>query len=81
MVDVSLQRTQDVCAFRWVGSESETICLELHTAEEQPESPHRCDHGKHRERQEAQGLQTETHSSDASSSGPAAGPASWILAD
>ena len=69
MVDVSLQYAQARCAFQRVGSESETICLELHEAEEQSESPCRREHGKYRKRQESPGPWTDTCCSDASSSG------------
>lgn len=41
MMDLSLHGVQDVTAFQWVGSESETIYLRIPGAEEQPESPHR----------------------------------------
>lgn len=67
MVDVSLHGVQDVSAFQWVGSESETICLGIPGAEEQSESPHRlltCKTGK-----KAQGSWTETCCSNASSNG------------
>lgn len=92
MVDVSLQCTQDVCAFQWVGSDSETVCLKLHRAEEQSESPCRHEHGKYGKKQETQGSWIETCCSDASSSGAVraalsatlsagASPASRVLAD
>lgn len=56
MVDVSLQSVQDVSAFQWVGSESETICLGIPGAEEQSESPHRHQHVKEGERHKGHGL-------------------------
>lgn len=56
MVDVSLDSVQDVSAFQWVGSESETIWLRIPGAEEQCESPYRHQHVEEEERHKGNGL-------------------------
>lgn len=48
---------KNVCAFQWVGSESETICCKLRRAKENAESPRRREDAKHGKRHMVRGLQ------------------------